>query len=279
MSPSSAPARLDVVASMEAIEPVARVIEDRGIAAISWGHPRRATYALLARADDHDATTRLNRLKGRPAGQVLAVVGATAVARRVVDLTEGAALGQIAAARALPPDALLDDLFRTGPVALLLEAAESVPPAIVKVDEAGRARVLVVGQAPEVEPDNFYDQLIDHLAMERGILVAGSSGNRSGRRTYTIWDHDAAADDFGTDVDVFVHPQLPIPTRRWWDAPVSCSGFDLTGSEPMLIRHGSLHPAVFRRTLGHYVVSPTVERIDGRQGLHAGMVECARRVR
>jgi len=278
MRQPAAPTRLDVVASTDAIESVAQVIEDGGIAAVSWGHPRRAIYALLTRADDADATLRLNQLKGRPADQVLAVVGATAVARRVADLTEGGALGQLAAARALPPERFLDDLFRTGPVAVLLEAGAAVPPAIVKVDEVGRARVLVVGQAPEIEPDNFYDQLVDHLAA-RGILVAGSSGNRSGARTYSTWDHEAASADFGADVDVFVHPRLPIPARRWWDAPVSCSGFDLTGSQPALIRHGSLHPAVFRRALGHYVVSPAVQRIQGRQGVHAGMVECARRVR
>jgi tRNA A37 threonylcarbamoyladenosine synthetase subunit TsaC/SUA5/YrdC len=272
-------ARLDFVASTDAVEPVARVIEDGGIAAVAWGHPRRATYALLTRADDHEATLRLNRLKGRPAGQVLAVVGATAVARRVADLSEDGALGQLAAARGHCAETFAGDLFGIGPVALLLEAAAGAPPAIVKVDEAGRARVLVVGQSPEVEPDNFYDRLVDHLAAKRGILVAGSSGNRSGERTYSTWDHQAAAADFASDVDVFVHPQQPIPTRRWWDAPVSCSGFDLTGAEPVLIRHGSLHPAVFRRTLGHYVVSPDVERVEGRQGLRAGMAECARRVR
>src|SRR3954452_3163414 len=96
-------ARLDVVASMDAIEPVARVLEDGGIAAISWGHPRRAIYALLARADDRCATLRLNSVKGRPLGPDDAV-------------------GGIARARGLSGVRLVDGLFRTGPVALMPDA-------------------------------------------------------------------------------------------------------------------------------------------------------------
>jgi tRNA A37 threonylcarbamoyladenosine synthetase subunit TsaC/SUA5/YrdC len=279
MRQRSSHARLTVVASMDAVEPVARVIEDGGIAAIAWSHPRRAIYALLTRADDSDATLRLNRLKGRPPEQTLAVVGATTVARQVADLSSSGALGRLAAARRRGAESLVDEMFRTGPVALLLEARCDVAPATVKVDDTGRARVLVVGQAPEVEPDNFYDQIVQYLAVERGVLVAGSSGNRSGQRTYTTWDHETAEADLAADVDVFVRPQLPIPSRRWWDAPVSCSGFDLTGSEPLLIRHGSLHPDVFGPILERYAISPTVQRIAKRQRAVAGVAERVRRIR
>jgi tRNA A37 threonylcarbamoyladenosine synthetase subunit TsaC/SUA5/YrdC len=261
------------------VELVARILEDGGIAAIAWGHPRRATYALLTRADDRGATLRLNRLKGRPPEQVLAVAGATAVARQVADLTPTSAVGRIAAARDLGSLALLDRMYATGPVALMLEARDTIPPSIAKVDESGRARVLVVGQAPELDQDNFYDHLVDHLATRRGVLLAGSSGNRSGERTYTAWDHRAAEADFGADVDVFVRPAQPIPSRRPWDAALSCSGFDLTGPEVALIRHGSLHPDVFRPVLQHYDVSPSVQRIAGRQRALAGRAERIRPVR
>jgi len=279
MRQPSAPARFDVAASLDNIEPVARLLEDGGIAAVAWGHPRRATYALLCRADDPAATLRLNDLKGRPPEQVLAVVGATTVAGLVADLGPDGALGRLAANRHRGAVAFVDDVFRTGPVALLLEAGDAIPSAIVKTDDAGQTRVLVVGQAPEIDPDNFYDQLVAYLAVERGVLLAGSSGNRSGERTYSTWDHEAAAADFGRDIDVFVRPLLPIPSRRRWDAPVSCSGFDLTGPEPVLIRHGSLHPDVFRRTFGHYVVSPDVQRIDGRQSTMGGWAERVHRAR
>jgi hypothetical protein len=115
--------------------------------------------------------------------------------------------------------------------------------------------------------------------MRRGVLLAGTSGNRSGDRTYTTWDHLAAEADFGADVDVFVRPALPIPSRRPWDAAVSCTGFDLSGPEAVLIRHGSLHPDVFRPVLKRYVVSPSVQRIAGRQRVVAGRVERARPAR
>jgi tRNA A37 threonylcarbamoyladenosine synthetase subunit TsaC/SUA5/YrdC len=267
-----------VTATMDAIEPVARVLEAGGLAAIAWGDPRRAIYALLARADDRDATLRLNQLKGRPPEQVLAVVGATGVARQVADVRPGRALDRLAADRGRSSVALLDRMYATGPVGLMLEAVDTVPPAIAERDETGRARVLVVGQAPD-DPDNFYDQLVDHLAMQRGVLLAGSSGNRSGDRTYTTWDHEAAEADLAPDVDVFVRPRLPIPRRRRWDAPVSCTAFDLTAPEATLIRHGSLHPDVFRTVLRHYAVSPTAQLLAGRQGPVAGIVERARPVR
>jgi tRNA A37 threonylcarbamoyladenosine synthetase subunit TsaC/SUA5/YrdC len=271
------PAPQRVTASADALEPVARVLEGGGLAAIAWGDPRRAIYALLARADDRDATLRLNQLKGRPPEQVLAVVGATGVAKQVADLGAGSAIDRLAAARGRSSVALLDGMFGTGPVGLMLEALDSVPPAIAEVDEHGQARVLVVGQTPD-DPDNFYDQLVDHLAIRRGVLLAGSSGNRSGERTYTTWDHEAAEADLAPDVDVFVRPRLPIPRRRRWDAPVSCTGFDLSAPEATLIRHGSLHPDVFRTVLGRYAVSPSAQLLGGRQRTLAGMVERARRV-
>jgi tRNA A37 threonylcarbamoyladenosine synthetase subunit TsaC/SUA5/YrdC len=277
MHQSTKRATLAVTASWDALEAVARILEDGGIAAVSWGHPRRAIYALLTRADDPAATLRLNHLKGRPPEQVLAVVGATHVARQVADLTVRSAVAAQAAARRLGASDFLDQLYGTGPVALMLEARDGTPPAVVGRDGTGKARVLVVGKSPARQRRNFYDELVRYLAVERGVIVAGTSGNRSKQRTYTAWDHEAAAADFAGDVDVFVRPQLPIPARRRWDAAVSCTGFDLTGSEPMLIRHGSLHPDVFRRTLELYEVSPSVERIVGRQGAWAGMVERVRR--
>ena len=203
---------------------------------------------------------------------MLAVVGASAVARRVADASSSGTLGRLAASRGLTADALLDGMYDTGPVALMLEARDELPASIVKVDESGRARVLVVGQTP-VDPRNLHDQLFNHLARDRGVLIAGSSGNRSGARTYTTWDHVEAQADFGGDVDVFVRPNLPIPARRAWDAPVSCSGFDLTTPEPTLIRHGSLHPDVFRPVLRRFDVAPSVQRIAGRQRKMAGIVE------
>jgi tRNA A37 threonylcarbamoyladenosine synthetase subunit TsaC/SUA5/YrdC len=266
-----------VTASMDALEPVARVLEGGGLAAIPWGDPRRAIYALLTRADDRDATLRLNELKGRPPEQVLAVVGATGVARQVADLGPSSTVDRIAADRRRSSAALLDGLYATGPVGLMLPAVDTVPPAIAEVDETGQARVLVVGQAPH-DPGNFYDQLVDHLAMRRGVLLAGSSGNRSGERTHTTGDHEAAEADLAPDVDVFVRPPLPVPRRRRWDAPVSCTAFDLTTPEVTLIRHGSLHPDVFRPVLRHYAVSPSAQLLAGRQGTVAGMVERARRV-
>jgi tRNA A37 threonylcarbamoyladenosine synthetase subunit TsaC/SUA5/YrdC len=272
--------RLEVVtASTDTLQPVADVLEEGGLAAIAWGHPRRAIYALLARADDREATLRLNRLKGRPPQQVLAVAGATAVAEQVADLSATGAQGQLAASRDLSTQELLTGMFDTGPVALMLEARASLPPSIVKIDGSGVARVLVVGESPELDPGNFYDQLIDQLATRRGVLVAGTSGNRSGLRTYTTRDHVAAQADLGADIDVFVRPQLPIPRLRRWDAPVSCSAFDLTGSEPMLIRHGSLHPDNFRPVLHRYHVSPASQRIGGRQRKAAAMVERWQRTR
>ena len=278
MQHRSRPARLKVTASSDALAPVARVLEDGGIAAIAWGHPRRATYALLARADDHDATSRLNRLKGRPPEQVLAVAGATEVATQVADISPNGALGRLAAARGVSAHGWLERMYATGPVALMLEARDTIPSAIIKVDESGRARVLVVGQSPAVDSVNFYDQLVNQMATQRGVLLAGTSGNRSGLRTYTARDHESADADFGADVDVFVRPQSPLPSRRPWDAPVSCSGFDLTGTHALLIRHGSLHPDVFRSALARYDVSPSVQRISGRQGTLAGWLERATRV-
>jgi tRNA A37 threonylcarbamoyladenosine synthetase subunit TsaC/SUA5/YrdC len=279
MHTRSSRARLTVTASSDALAPVARVLEDGGLAAIAWGHPRRAIYALVARADDRDATRRLNCLKGRPPAQVLAVAGATQVATHVADLSPSGALSRVAAARGLSVQALLERMYATGPVALMLEARDAIPPAITKVDELGRARVLVVGQSPQIEPDNFYDQLVNHLATQRGVLLAGTSGNRSGLRTHTSRDHESAEADFGADLDVFVRPQLPLPSRRPWDAPVSCSGFDLTAPEAVLIRHGSLHPDVFGSALRRYDVSASVQRITGRQSAVAGLLERATRWR
>jgi hypothetical protein len=84
------------------------------------------------------------------------VAGATGVARQVADLTPWSSVSRIAAAQDLGSLALLDRMYATGPVALMLDARPSIPPAITKVDESGRARVLVVGQTRSSSHDNPY---------------------------------------------------------------------------------------------------------------------------
>src|SRR5829696_4594040 len=121
-----------VASSADPVDGIARIVLDGGIVAMPWGHPRRATYAVLCRADDPHATRRLNALKGRPGDQVLAVVGTTSVARQVADLAPDGPLGRLAASRAARPEVLLDRVFATGPVGVLLEAVAGAPAAVTK---------------------------------------------------------------------------------------------------------------------------------------------------
>jgi len=141
-----------------------------------------------------------------------------------------------------------------------------------RVAPDGRASVLVIGCATPASDDTEFDWLVRRLA-DVGVLLAGSSGNRHGAPTYTARDHATAAADLRYDVDLVVRPALPLPRRRWWDAPVSCTAFDLTGEEPVLVRHGSLHPGAFGAALGPCRTAAGIERIRGRQRALAGLVE------
>jgi len=132
---------------------------------------------------------------------------------------------------------------------------------------------MIAGECPPNEPDNFYWLLTRELTGARRLIIAGSSCNRTGAPTYSVRQHARAEAEIGRHIDVFVRPSTPIPPQRPWDSPVSCTAFDLTHSPAGLIRHGSVHPRVFRRALGEYTIIDKVERIPGRQQLIAGLVE------
>jgi tRNA A37 threonylcarbamoyladenosine synthetase subunit TsaC/SUA5/YrdC len=256
-----------ITALPTSVPDVVGVLGNGGLAAVPWGRARRATYVLLTRADDARSVARLNRLKGRSADQVLGIAGVGEFAACIGDLSRmGAFGGKDCGLR-------ISKLFSIGPVAVRLPAAHGLPTWVTSINPLGSPTVMLAGEAPAGDPRNFYALLVRQVAKDYGVYLAGSSGNRSGRPTYAAREWAEAEADLLPDVDVFVRPGVPIPVQQPWDSMVSCTVFDLTVSPICVVRHGSAHPRVFRRVLGAFTYSPNVERIPGRQGWAASVLD------
>jgi tRNA A37 threonylcarbamoyladenosine synthetase subunit TsaC/SUA5/YrdC len=251
---------------------VAEVILAGGVAAVPWGRQRRSTYVLLARSDDPASLARMNRIKGRSASQVVAVSGGPELLPIIADLgrLQRAAdnagwQGDVAFAIA--------ELFRIGPIGLMLPAREGLNPAVLSSDDRGGQTVMLAGECPADEPDNFFHLLTRHLATEHQVLVAGTSGNRSKNPTYTARQYTAAETDLGPDLDVFVRPIPSFPAMRPWDSPVSCTILDFTDWPPKVSRHGSIHPSAFRPVVAPAPSIQPLQKIEGRQSWLGGMAQ------
>jgi len=98
---------------------------------------------------------------------------------------------------------------------------------------------------------DFFNAVVREL-WRRGMLLAGTSANRSEASTYSIHDQHALARNMESDVDFLVlRRKLPPISARSCFA--SSTIWDLTGSLPKLRREGSVHPHRFRSILGEYI--------------------------
>ncbi len=151
--------RLDATSATD-ITTAAELLKQGKLVAI----PTETVYGLAARADDEAAITEIFRVKGRPLDNPLIVHCATPADIETI-------------AKNIPPIAwVLLERFAPGPLTLILERSDNVPPII----SAGLPTIAVRVPAPAVTR-----QLIELV----GVPLVAPSANRSGRPSPTRAEH------------------------------------------------------------------------------------------
>ncbi|MEU8761079.1 hypothetical protein [Streptomyces sp. NPDC048659] len=161
-------------------------------------------YALTARPE-REAVERVNRFKGRPAGQPGSVTGPPGVLPGLFDWTR------------LPAElprrqlrSLMDELYELGPFGFRGPAAERLPDHLTVVSD-GVATVQVIAPGRRCPSNAFLAEAIGRAGTEYLFVT---SANRS--RQLPHWRAEGAVADFGREpeVRVLAHPDDAAARRR-----------------------------------------------------------------
>lgn len=240
-------------------EEIADRIANKGhIGLMDWGEPQDMIYVMMGNGRDGAVARRMNRIKGRPEDQVLAISGFDDLVEIVGNPSESKALihaAQRLDSHASPMD-VIRELFRQ-PVGVVVPAKEGVPPWISTVKN-GETKVMIAGQSHNCKVPylDLYNQVVRTLAGKYNTFCAASSGNRSDLEVYTASQQVAAYADFRRDIDFFVMRRDVSDLYRDHQT-TSCTAFDL-GERASLKRWGSRDVRRFRAVLPQIDISKDV---------------------
>ena len=224
------------------------VMGDVGV--LDWGAPEYMVFVLVGRADIPPVTSRMNRIKGRPLEQPLAVAGSSQLAFSMTDLDRSPALKHAVRMRQVPLRQVLDDLFAY-PVGVILPAGPRAPKAVTGTADAGAPTIMVVGQRWDADSAgtlDLFNDVVDIAATEFHVLLAGTSANRTGHGTFSVHQQDELIGELSDCVD-FIVRRTSVPIIACGEVQ-SATVWDMTGECPRLVRHGSVDPAEFEPLLG-----------------------------
>ncbi|MFE1904590.1 hypothetical protein ACFW96_13105 [Streptomyces gardneri] len=168
-------------------------------------------YALTARAD-REVVERVNRMKGRPAGQVGSV---TTVREHVGSLFDWTRLPSELPRRQV--EDLVEELFVLGPFGFRGPASARIPPHLSAVHD-GVTTVQLIGPGYRCPSNAFLAEALDRTGA--GFLSI-TSVNRSRHRTGAEhepahWRAEGVSTDFGhePDVRILAHDDEAVARRR-----------------------------------------------------------------
>lgn len=214
---------------------LAKILADGGIVGSIWGFH---LYFLSCNAFNKKSVARLNQIKGRQKGQVLASPGAEDEAEEFSDLTKNKALLRSAKEMKFTPKAYLRFLFNKFPLAVELFANKNAPPSVTFTTKLGKT-IWVVGHNSDQNYRRFLDE-VRSIRRDEGkkVSFAGASLNLTGDNTLTIRDFEMVLKEFGDLVDVLlVHPDSRKIKKLKYGT--SCSVVSFIDMQPMLTRLGS----------------------------------------
>ncbi len=198
--------------SRSSVYKAAKIIRQGGLVAF----PTETVYGLGASAADADAVKKIFTAKGRPPDNPL-----------IVHISKKNQLADVA--RSIPDVAgELIDKFWPGPLSLVLQRSENIPPVV----SAGLSTVAVR------MPDH---QVALDLISFSGGPIAAPSANRSGRPSPTSYRH--VLEDLSGRIDAVIRSSVCV-------IGVESTVLDLTGSQPCILRPGGLSREDLEAALG-----------------------------
>lgn len=229
---------------------LAQIILKGGVVGSLWGHH---LYFLTCNAYDKQAVSRLNKIKGRPANQVLVSPGSIEEIEEFADIKRSEALINTSKLFKMTPIDYLKFLLKKFPLGIEFIAKVHTPGSISKSDEKGVKTIWLAGYLK----DKYYCNLLDEVRSLRNkghkIAFAGSSLNLKGENTLTIKDLDQVILEFGELVEALsVHPNSKKLKRLRFTT--SCSAVSFIDEKPRLLRVGCTKISTLRKYIPNLVV-------------------------
>jgi L-threonylcarbamoyladenylate synthase len=205
---------------IEKIKYAAEVLRGGGIVAF----PTETVYGLGADALNENAVKKIFEAKGRPSDNPL-----------IVHITGKESVGGLAMAVSEKAQVLMDR-FWPGPLTLVLEKSDKIPPVIT-------AGLSTVGLRAPSHP------IALALIREAGISIAAPSANLSGKPSPTTSKH--VIDDLNGRVDVIIDGGSA-------DIGVESTVLDVTTDMPVILRPGGVSFEQLRDVVGNVSIDPSL---------------------
>lgn len=221
-----------------------RIARKKHIGVLDWGDPENMIFVMVGNGRNPEAAKRINRIKGRPENQVLAVAGFDGLVEKLGELDKAKALQT----NDQSPQELVKKLFEL-PVGMIVPAKADTPDWIT-TNELGQKKVMIAGQShnPLMEYTDLFNQVVHILANEYDTFCAGTSANRADKDIFTVYQQEEAYEELKNDVDFFV-------MRRNLDSKLSkkhitsCTAIELDKEKAVLKRWGSKDIHHFKKHL------------------------------
>lgn len=236
-----------------------RVAYQKHIGILDWGDPENMIFVMVGNGNDPEVVKRMNRIKGRPENQVIAVAGFDKLVDKLGDLSQAKALHKN---KNISPQEIINKLFEL-PVGLIVPAKENVPDWMVH--KKGNLRtIMIAGQSfnKSMNYVDLFNEVVRILADEYNTFCAGTSANRSDQDVFTIYQQEKAYEELKTDVDFFVM-RKNIDNRYKRKKITSCTALDLIEERPLLKRWGNKDVGHFKKHLIDLDIPRSIEVLSG----------------
>lgn len=249
------------------IKKIASLIAQNKLVVIPYGKKERRVFAMVGLAND-SIVARMKKIKSRHASQGVAISGIPDVAPMVAELEKTTALVKSAKRLKITPQEVIERCFQIGGIGLILIAQKWLPKGTTMVNKKGERTVLVAGEISDEKYDIF-PKVYRHLIKQHNQVMVGTSANIHGEDTYHIMEQDMAIDKLKNHVDLFIYDKLTLGTLPLFKHMTSTTIIDLTGSQPRVVRWGSIHPRRFKKIFpGLIFESNNLKHYKGRERLY-----------
>lgn len=240
------------------------------IGLMDWGDPKNMIFVMIGNAGIPDVLNRMNRIKGRPQNQVLAVSGSAELVMKLGNVSASQAIQRVCKSEDVSAGKLVARLFEY-PIGLVVEANPDLPNGITKINGRGQNTVMIAGQSynPKYGYYDLYNPSVRAMD-KKGIIPCASSGNRENEQVYTVYQQEKAYKDFRGEIDFFIKRSNLDPDYRNRRI-TSCTAIDLSGGEPIAKRWGSRDISYFEQYLGKIRLLEETEVLSGAEVLEKSL--------
>lgn len=235
-------------------EALAEIMLKGGVVGAIWSHH---LYFLACNACNTLAVTRMNRIKGRPLGQVFVSPGAVEEAEEFANLKKSKGLKVTAQKMVMSPSEYLAYLYKKFPLAVELYAKNNVPSSVTFATEDGKT-IWIAGHMADKSYSKFLETVRNLRKNGKQIIFAGTSLNLRGDNTLTVREFDKVIAYFGDKIDaISVYPKGKSLKKLKYSTSSSVVSF--IREKPLLLRIGCISVDVLKKYIPDLQLSKNLQ--------------------